>query len=406
MKILTVCILFVLLESSGIKAQVVIGGLAPDSSAMLDIQSDGRGFLLPRLSLAQRDSIEKPAEGLQIYNLTTRCLELNLGSPTQPLWAELKCLGVISTLDCANFSISDSLIFDQSSSGITVELPYTGGNGEIYAGQSFNSAGVPGLTATLSQGSFEDGNGSLVLSLNGTATQSGTATFALTIGGQSCVLEAMVRVVYRAGYVSCDSTHSAVVQDVTNPTTGKTWMDRNLGAKRVATADDDAEAYGDMFQWGRFADGHQCRNSPVTSTIANTAVPNAGNSWDGNFIIEESENFYWLVPQNDNLWQGVNGVNNPCPIGYRLPTETELENERQGWSQNNGAGAFASTLRFPSGGSRDGYDGSLFNVGNIGLYLSSSVSSFEVRTLGFNSSQASFSGYHRALGGSVRCLKD
>ena len=44
---------------------------------------------------------------------------------------------------------------------------------------------------------------------------------------------------------------------VTNPATGRTWMDRNLGASRVATGNTDAEAYGDLYQWGRAADGHQ-----------------------------------------------------------------------------------------------------------------------------------------------------
>jgi uncharacterized protein (TIGR02145 family) len=31
----------------------------------------------------------------------------------------------------------------------------------------------------------------------------------------------------------------------------------------------------------------------------------------------------WRVPQNDNLWQGVDGTNNPCPEGWRIPTQTE-----------------------------------------------------------------------------------
>ena len=30
---------------------------------------------------------------------------------------------------------------------------------------------------------------------------------------------------------------------------GQVWMDRNLGASRVATSFDDEEAYGDLYQW-------------------------------------------------------------------------------------------------------------------------------------------------------------
>jgi len=32
------------------------------------------------------------------------------------------------------------------------------------------------------------------------------------------------------------------------------WLDRNLGATRVATSSTDTQAYGDLFQWGRAAD--------------------------------------------------------------------------------------------------------------------------------------------------------
>jgi hypothetical protein len=36
-------------------------------------------------------------------------------------------------------------------------------------------------------------------------------------------------------------------------------MDRNLGASQVATSSTDPASYGDLYQWGRPADGHQIR---------------------------------------------------------------------------------------------------------------------------------------------------
>ena len=52
-----------------VHAQVAIStdGSSPDNSAMLDVKSTGKGFLLPRMTQAQRDAIPNPAEGLMIY---------------------------------------------------------------------------------------------------------------------------------------------------------------------------------------------------------------------------------------------------------------------------------------------------------------------------------------------------
>jgi uncharacterized protein (TIGR02145 family) len=191
------------------------------------------------------------------------------------------------------------------------------------------------------------------------------------------------------------------VVDVTNPATGKTWMDRNLGASRAATSSTDAEAYGDLYQWGRAADGHQKRNSATTYSLSSSDTPGHGN-----FILAPNSPYDWRSPQNTNLWQGVNGINNPCPTGYRLPTEAELNAERQSWSSNNSTGAYASPLKLPVAGYRIYRNGSLDVVGSGGGYWSGTVDGTGSRGLGFLSSNAGvYSGY-RADGLSVRCLKD
>ena len=46
-------------------------GSAAHASAILDVKSDNKGFLPPRMTTAQRDAIVSPATGLEIYNTTT-----------------------------------------------------------------------------------------------------------------------------------------------------------------------------------------------------------------------------------------------------------------------------------------------------------------------------------------------
>jgi uncharacterized protein (TIGR02145 family) len=190
-------------------------------------------------------------------------------------------------------------------------------------------------------------------------------------------------------------------QTVTNPITGKTWMDRNLGATGVAQSSTDAEAYGDLYQWGRLTDGHEKRTSGLSSNQSSSDVPGHGN-----FIVVQSSPQDWRSPQNNNLWQGVSGTNIPCPGGYRLPTDGEWESERQSWISNNAVGAFSSPLKLSMAGSRPGSSGSLSGVGTIGNYWSSTVDGTHSRFLNFGSNNAVIYTLSRANGLSVRCIKD
>jgi hypothetical protein len=51
----------------GQNENVGIGTVNPDNSALLDIKSTNKGFLMPRMSQDQRNAIVKPAKGLIIY---------------------------------------------------------------------------------------------------------------------------------------------------------------------------------------------------------------------------------------------------------------------------------------------------------------------------------------------------
>jgi hypothetical protein len=200
----------------------------------------------------------------------------------------------------------------------------------------------------------------------------------------------------------------------------KCWLDRNLGATRVAISANDHLAYGDLFQWGRSDDGHQVINwssassgtySPVIRTTSNIDKP-LHDSW----IFNPSPYYDWRVPNNNNLWQGINGINNPCPLGWRVPVDIELLAESTTWSETNTRGAFSSSLKLTLTGGRGGHGNFYSNAppGSQGGYWTSSIpvlpdKTFDVmaKVFIFNSGSINLStGGQRHDGFSIRCIKD
>ncbi|HEY6504808.1 MAG TPA: hypothetical protein VIZ28_12585 [Chitinophagaceae bacterium] len=70
MKRVVICLL-VIAQYHFLAAQSIgIGTTSPHSSAMLDIVSNSKGFLLPRMTSAQRTAIVNPPAGLMVYETT------------------------------------------------------------------------------------------------------------------------------------------------------------------------------------------------------------------------------------------------------------------------------------------------------------------------------------------------
>jgi len=157
---------------------------------------------------------------------------------------------------------------------------------------------------------------------------------------------------------------------VKSPHTGRVWMDKNLGASRVCVTPTDIQCYGDYYQWGRDADGHQEFNSTISLGLA-TDITNLGSNYflDGNGV----DGTDWTTADTDKSlrsanWSKTDGTS-VCPIGFRVPTIAELQAEVidvNGWDNGglntSGLGSIEENfLKLPLAGSRE--DGGYFYQG-------------------------------------------
>jgi len=199
-------------------------------------------------------------------------------------------------------------------------------------------------------------------------------------------------------------------EDIISPYTGRTWLDRNLGATRVCNRIDDKECYGYYFQWGRGADGHQVKTSATTDELSNSSSPNHGR-----FILTvnlsesreygDSKDRNWLSYWDTSLWS--NNKNNPCPLGYRVPTSDEFMDEMAAGNITNNDEAFNSFMKIPAAGIRgDWIDfSSVYGEGFYNYYWTISSLTSSHGTVYANSTDLNLIGIFRAFGASVRCIK-
>ena len=193
---------------------------------------------------------------------------------------------------------------------------------------------------------------------------------------------------------------------VTSPFTGKVWLDRNLGAARVCIAYNDTACYGDYYQWGRSFDGHEDSMSGTTATLA-LDVDNAGS---GDFIIGSPD---W-APGPDLSgalrfanWSKSDG-SSVCPVGFRVPTVTELKNETidAAAAVTNNVDAFNNFLKLPSAGGRNAA-GVMGAEGVTGFMWTSTTAGVGAQAIAFSAATAVIVPTNlRATGISVRCIQN
>ena len=199
---------------------------------------------------------------------------------------------------------------------------------------------------------------------------------------------------------------------ITSPITGKKWLDRNLGATQSCTSSTDKACYGDYYQWGRLADGHEKVSSSLT-TVEASDILNTENK----FIIRHKD---WTSIDNYGekriiQWSKIDGTG-VCPIGFRVPTKDELLVETVGYTGKNNitngnvkvtnsSTAYQNFLKFPSAGVRDGLEGSIEQDIWGGAWTNSVDGINHAVGLIFGSKGAGLDSGYRSDAISIRCIE-
>jgi hypothetical protein len=89
MKRLFLNILLLLAVNASRAQSIGIGTASPDNTALLELNSNSKGILIPRITIAERDLIQNPAKGLMVFIIDDSCFHFNAGTAASPQWTAL-----------------------------------------------------------------------------------------------------------------------------------------------------------------------------------------------------------------------------------------------------------------------------------------------------------------------------
>lgn len=285
-------------------------------------------------------------------------------------------------------------------------------------------------TSAVSGGNITSDGGSTITSKGLVwGTTSGSSTYSLTIGAGTGTFTGTLTGLTSGTmyYVRAFALSSAGISygqeisfttstSVVSPYTGKTWMDRNLGASRAATSSTDADSFGDLYQWGRANDGGALRTATnVTLQLTNISIRSTNYIRTQPWTSQSDWNTKTGASWNVQPWNATDGgVNNPCPDGFRVPSTAEWTAELNGMknaglvttsaSASIESGAYASFLKIPMAGVIESLNTTLITSKTV-FWTTDRLDSFSANEIRFWPAQGAYQNANwYSFRYSVRCI--
>jgi hypothetical protein len=212
--------------------------------------------------------------------------------------------GTVSTLSCSSITISGTATAGVAFIG-TVTLPYTGGNGGIVTTSSVNSTGISGLTATLAAGTLASGSGVITYAITGTPATSGTAAFAVMVGGQSCSISIPISVANNSGSTPSNSGLWAMETDIANIVKVAETFKATLSTTQISALQDNTYNKAHAQKWSNFPImGYSGRVGLQTNSLSTTqwaAFYNLLKAATGTGIDEGNDEYLGIMAADDYL---------------------------------------------------------------------------------------------------------
>ena len=133
-------------------------GATPDNSAILDVSSNSKGILLPRMTTTERNLIPSPANTLMIFNTEDNCFQTYVSGS----WQNIKCFGCNPYIDFhpadSSLCAGEDASFSVNASGANLSFQWqenNGGgfanlaNGGVYSGVTTATLNITGAGAGL-----------------------------------------------------------------------------------------------------------------------------------------------------------------------------------------------------------------------------------------------------------------